>query len=86
MNRNEEKEKNNKKKRSKNYLKRKNQKQLGRMVEQVHNFDPKLLPEGSAKLRCDGRGGARSAPIGVEMSLKRRVRAAHGRAPAAKSH
>jgi hypothetical protein len=27
------------------------------MVAQVHNFDPILLPEGSAKLRCDGRGG-----------------------------
>jgi hypothetical protein len=35
---------------------------------------------------CDGRGGARSAPFGVAMSLKRRVRAAHGRARAAKTH
>ncbi len=34
---------------------------------------------------CDGRGG-RSAPFGVAMSLKRRVRAAHGRARAAKTH
>jgi hypothetical protein len=35
---------------------------------------------------CDGRGGARSAPFGVVMSQKRRVRAAHGRARAAKTH
>jgi hypothetical protein len=34
---------------------------------------------------CDGRG-ARSAPLGVAMSPKRRVRAAHGRARAAKTH
>jgi hypothetical protein len=34
---------------------------------------------------CDGRG-ARSAPFGVAMSLKRRVRAAHGRARAVKTH
>jgi len=33
----------------------------------------------------DGRG-ARSAPFGVAMSLKRRVRAAHGRAREAKTH
>jgi hypothetical protein len=33
----------------------------------------------------DGRG-ARSAPLGVAMSPKRRVRAAHGRARAAKTH
>jgi hypothetical protein len=33
------------------------------------------------------RGGeARSAPLGVAMSPKRRVRAAHGRARAAKTH
>jgi hypothetical protein len=30
--------------------------------------------------------GARSAPIGVAMNPKRRVRAAHGRARAAKTH
>jgi hypothetical protein len=30
-------------------------------------------------------GGARSATLGVAMSPKRRVRAAHGRAPAAKT-
>jgi hypothetical protein len=96
----------------------------------VHNFDPKILPEGSAKLRrvgqgasyfiasvvqlkekkpltweaqvlidfiyfwrlnkkqrsYDGRGGVRSAPFGVAVSSKRRVRAAHGRARAAKTH
>ena len=33
-----------------------------------------------------GGGGARSAPFGVAMSLKRQVRAAHGRARAAKTH
>jgi hypothetical protein len=26
------------------------------MVAPVHNFDPKTLPEGSAKLRWAGRG------------------------------
>jgi len=31
-------------------------------------------------------GGARSAPLGVAKSPKRRVRAAHGRACAAKTH
>jgi hypothetical protein len=31
-------------------------------------------------------GGARSAPLGVAMSPKRWVRAAHGRARAAKTH
>ncbi len=31
-------------------------------------------------------GGARSAPFGMLMSLKRRVRAAHGRARAVKTH
>ncbi len=34
---------------------------------------------------CDGRV-ARSAPFGLVMSPKRRVRAAHGRARAAKTH
>ncbi len=38
---------------------------------------------GAAKLRW---GGARSAPFGVLMSPKRRMRAAHGRARAAKTH
>jgi hypothetical protein len=45
-----ESEENNKKKRSKNYRKEK-PKKIGRMVAPVHNFDPKILPEGSAKLR-----------------------------------
>ena len=74
-------------------IEKKNQKKLGRMVAPVHNFDPKILPEGSAKLRWAMReaggplwGGARSAPFGVAMSPKRRVRAAHGRARAAKTH
>jgi hypothetical protein len=31
-------------------------------------------------------GGARSAPLGVAVSPKRRVRAAHGRACEAKTH
>ncbi len=35
---------------------------------------------------CDGRGGVRSAPFGVAVSSKRRVRAAHGRTRAAKTH
>ncbi len=39
---------------------------------------------GAAKLRWAGR--ARSAPLGVLMSQTRRVRAAHGRARAAKTH
>ena len=39
---------------------------------------------GSAKLRW--AGGARSAQLGLAMSPKRRVRAAHGRARAAKTH
>ncbi len=34
---------------------------------------------------CDGRQ-ARSAPFGVAMRPKRRVRAAHGRAREAKTH
>ena len=33
-----------------------------------------------------GGGGAHSAPFGVAMNPKRRVRAAHGRARAAKTH
>ncbi len=131
------------------------------MVAPVHNIDPKILPEESAKLQLAGReagdlifqplwsngkkkaldvggpssidfiverlyckrpiqglasskiltptpslpgecvppegrirrseaamdeGGARSAPFGVAMSSERRVRAAHGRARAAKTH
>jgi hypothetical protein len=50
-----EREENNKKKRSKNYRTEK-PKKLGRMVAPVHNFDPKILPEGSAKLRWAMRG------------------------------
>jgi hypothetical protein len=40
---------------------------------------------GAAKLRWPG-GGARSAPFGMLKSPKRRVRAAQGRARAAKTH
>jgi hypothetical protein len=50
-----EREENNKKKRSKNYRKEK-PKKIRRMVAPVHNFDPKILPEGSAKLRWAMRG------------------------------
>jgi hypothetical protein len=39
---------------------------------------------GAAKLRWTGE--ARSGPLGMAMSPKRRVRAAHGRARAAKTH
>ncbi len=39
------------------------------------------------KQQCDGRGGGgRSAPFPVALSSKRRVREAHGRARAAKTH
>jgi hypothetical protein len=34
---------------------------------------------------CDGRGGGAQRPLGVAMSPKRRVRAAHGRARAPKN-
>jgi hypothetical protein len=49
-----EREKNNKK--DLKTIEKKNQKKLGRMVAPVHNFDPKILPEGSAKLRWAMRG------------------------------
>jgi hypothetical protein len=49
-----EREKNNKK--DPKTIEKKNQKKLGRMVAPVHNFDPKILPEGSAKLRWAMRG------------------------------
>jgi hypothetical protein len=39
---------------------------------------------GAAKLRW--AGGARSGPLGGAIGPKRRVRAAHGRARAAKTH
>ena len=41
--------------------------------------------KATAKLRLAG-GGARGALFGVATSSKRRVRAAHGRARAAKTH
>ena len=43
-----------------------------------------LLFGGSSEAAMGG--GARSAPLGVAKSPKRRVRAAHGRARAAKTH
>ncbi len=51
LKRREEKEENNKKKRSKTYIKEEKPKKLGRTVAPAHNFDPKILREGSAKLR-----------------------------------
>ena len=56
LKRREEKEENNKIKDTKTLEKRKNRKKLGRMVAPVHNFDPKILPEESAKLRWAGLG------------------------------
>jgi hypothetical protein len=56
LKRREEKEENNKKKRSKSYTNKGKPKKIGRMVAPIHNFDPKILPEGSAKLRWAGRG------------------------------
>ena len=50
-----ERDENNKKKRSKNYRKDK-PKNIGRMVAPIHKFDPKIVPEGSAKLRWAMRG------------------------------
>jgi hypothetical protein len=44
------------------------------MIAPVHNLDPTILPEGSAKLRWAGGGGARSALLGMAMSPKRRAR------------
>ncbi len=42
-------------------------------------------PMNMKQRSCVGRG-ARSAPLGVAMRPKRQVRAAHGRARAAKTH
>ncbi len=63
----------------------------------IRPWRPEYRPEGkhfvsgqffilgdAAKLRW--AGGARSAPFGVAMRQKRRVRAAQGRARAAKTH
>jgi hypothetical protein len=57
--RREELEENNKKKRSKNYLKKR--KLWGPMVALVNNLDPTILPEGSAKLRWGGARGTGGA-------------------------
>ncbi len=38
------------------------------------------------RIRSSEAAGGRSAPLGVAMSPKRRVRAAHGRAREAKTH
>jgi hypothetical protein len=62
MKRREEKEENNKRKDLKS-IEKKNGKKLGRMVAPVHNFDPKILPEGSAKLRWAGRGAGDLIPM-----------------------
>jgi hypothetical protein len=53
MKRREEKEENNKK-RSKTYRKKKKPKKLVRKVASVYNLTPKILPEGTAKLRWAG--------------------------------
>ena len=54
LKRREEKEENSNKQRSKPIKKRKKPKKLGRTVAPTHNFDPKILREGSAKLRWAG--------------------------------
>jgi hypothetical protein len=54
--RRDEKEENNNKKRPKNYRNKKRKNELGRIFALVHNLTPKILPEGSAKLRWAGRG------------------------------
>jgi len=41
---------------------------------------------GEEQRSYDSLRGARSAPLGVLMSRKRRVRAAHGRSREAKTH
>jgi hypothetical protein len=41
---------------------------------------------GGEQRRCDGRGGGAQRPVSVGYKLKRRVRAAHGGARAAKTH
>ena len=38
-------------------IEKKKTEKLGRLVALVHNLTPKILPEGSAKLRWAGRGG-----------------------------
>jgi hypothetical protein len=65
------------------------------MVAPVHNLDPTILPEGSVQLQWGGGGtefdifylflGSSEAAMGVAMSPKRRVRAAHP-AREAKTH
>jgi hypothetical protein len=74
--------------------KRKKRKKLGHMIAPVHNIDLKYFVDfiyfwrsNKKQRNCGGRGGgARSAPFGVAMNPKRRVRAAHGRARADKTH
>ncbi len=68
------------------------------MVALVNTFDPKILPEGAgggardlirsseAAMGGEGRGGRAAPRLGVALSSKRRVRAAHGRAREAKTH
>ncbi len=48
-------------------------------------FDRFYLLLGSSEAAMGG-GGARSAPLGIAKSPKRRVCAAHGRAREAKTH
>ena len=108
LKRREEKEQNNL------YKKGKTEKIRAYTVARAHNFYPKILREGSAKLRwagprdlifhslcslhfiyfwgsnekersCDGQGGGAQRPIWGVNELKKTVRAAHGRARAAKT-
>ena len=56
LKRKEEKEQKNKitKEKIQTYIKKEKPKKLGRTVAPAHNFDPKILREGSAKLRWAG--------------------------------
>jgi hypothetical protein len=66
--RREEKAENNKKNLSKN-KKRKNRKNSGVWSQPVNNFDPKILLEGSAKLRWAGRGQGTSHFIASSVCM-----------------
>ncbi len=52
---------------------KKNRKKLVRMVAPVYTFDPKILPEGSAKLRWAGRGAGDLIAYGMRYSGKKKV-------------
>jgi hypothetical protein len=71
--------------RDENRIKRK---KLGCMDAPVHNFRIVIIYFWDRIRSSEAAmgGGARSAPFRMAMSPKRRVRAAHGRARAAKTH